>query len=306
MAGEVLAFLSTISFVLSSAIFRKVETVASPVQISTFRTAVGLVTFLFLGLYLNVFSYFPLFSLHLYIILVISILFGQVFGDTLFLFAQEHIGTTISITLSLTFPYFTFLISFIFTGELLSFQRFISSIIVSIGILLITFSRGEESDKYEQDKEISRKGYYLAIFIALLASVFWGVATVFTDIGLKEVSKLIHQEGISTITANVFRFPIATGFLLGMSIKSSKTSIRDWSRSTWAWLLIGSLIGTSLGAYLWAESSRVAGASLSSLIYSTAPLYALPISYFLNREKITKQAMVGVIVTITGVVLIFV
>ena len=70
--------------------------------------------------------------------------------------------------------------------------------------------------------------------------------------------------------------------------------------------MIGALIGTSLGAYIYTEAARTAGATFMSLIASASPLFALPLTYFINKEKITKFAFIGVVLTIFGVMLILI
>ena len=71
-------------------------------------------------------------------------------------------------------------------------------------------------------------------------------------------------------------------------------------------LLIGSIIGTSLGAYLYTESVHLAGANVVSLIATTSPLFALPLTYLVNKESISRFGFIGVILTILGVVIILI
>ena len=75
---------------------------------------------------------------------------------------------------------------------------------------------------------------------------------------------------------------------------------------TWVILIIASIIGTSLGAYLYTEAARIAGAILMSLLASASPLFSLPLTYWINKEKITKYGFLGVISTILGVVVILI
>ena len=76
------------------------------------------------------------------------------------------------------------------------------------------------------------------------------------------------------------------------------------SGKTWALLIVGAIIGTSIGAYFYTEAARVAGATVMALIASASPLFSLPLTYFINKEKITKFGFVGVILTIFGVIII--
>ena len=85
--------------------------------------------------------------------------------------------------------------------------------------------------------------------------------------------------------------------------KSINANIKR-SGKTWALLIMGAIIGTSIGAYVYTEAARVAGATIMALIASAAPLFSLPLTYFINKEKITKFGFVGVILTILGVIVI--
>lgn len=93
-----------------------------------------------------------------------------------------------------------------------------------------------------------------------------------------------------------------------MEQESSSSEVRTLSkkrsRKTWLLLLIGSIIGTSIGAYFYAEAAHIAGANVMALLASASPLFALPLTYWVNKEKISKQGFIGVILTIIGVIII--
>lgn len=301
MAGEIFAISATLTFVLSSAMFRKVETQLSSAQISAFRTFIGLVTFYFAGFYFNLFQYINRISLNLLGLLIISILAGQVIGDTLYLLAQERIGTSLSIALSTTFPFFTFFVAFVVRKETVPENFIISAIIISVGVIFISQGKVKDTEDGLKYRNVSAT----SVIIGLSASLFWGIATVFTDLGLDQVANELPENVDPTIVGNIVRFPFAV-FALGLiSSRLQKTSIRQLDRKSFGWLMLGALIGTSLGAYLWAESARVAGASLSALVYSGAPLFAIPIGFLLNGEKINLIGLLGSVITAVGVAIIF-
>ena len=88
--------------------------------------------------------------------------------------------------------------------------------------------------------------------------------------------------------------------------KNDNSSNQKISLRSWIFLIIASIIGTSLGAYLYTESVYIAGPSVVALIASAAPLFALPLTYFINKEKTTKKGLLGVILTILGVLIILI
>ena len=117
MLGELLAISAVLTFVGSNAIFRKTEHEASPTFINFFRTFIGTITFILIILFLNLFNLLFLIPWELWLLLVLSFVFGQVIGDTAYFTAQKELGTTIALAISMTFPLFTFILSFIFFGH---------------------------------------------------------------------------------------------------------------------------------------------------------------------------------------------
>ncbi|MHA1242721.1 MAG: EamA family transporter, partial [Promethearchaeota archaeon] len=89
---------------------------------------------------------------------------------------------------------------------------------------------------------------------------------------------------------------------------NSKQNIYSFRKpsKTWFILLIASIIGTSIGAYLYTEAAHTAGAIVMSLIASASPLFSLPLTYWLNKERISKYGFLGVLTTILGVVVVII
>ncbi len=303
MAGEIFAITSTIAFVVSSAMFRKVETSLSAYQISAFRTTVGLVTFYIAAWYLDLFKHIPSLPSEVYFPLILSIIGGQVVGDTLYLMTQERIGTTLSIALSTTFPFFTFMIDFLVRRKVAPLEFWLSAILISIGVVLI--SNGRMSDNVANPSDRFKDIEWKAVGLGLGASIMWAIGTVFTDISLNMVADQQPSPNDATVVGNVIRFPFAVAILWIMARRNAKVPIQSWNRNVWKWTLSASLIGTAIGAYLWAEAARIVGAAFSAIVYSASPLFALPIGLALNGEKINKTAFAGTMITIAGVLLIF-
>ena len=61
---------------------------------------------------------------------------------------------------------------------------------------------------------------------------------------------------------------------------------------------------TMNGSLLYVSTVKFVGAAVTSVIGSLSPLFALPISMIFLKERITRVAMIGVAVTIAGVILV--
>ncbi|MFX1346100.1 MAG: DMT family transporter [Promethearchaeota archaeon] len=318
MLGEIIAILAVLTFVASNVIFRKTEHEASPTFINFFRTAVGTLTFFLIALFLNELNLIFKIPLEIWVLLIFSFVFGQVIGDTAYFSAQKKLGTTIALAISMTFPLFTFILSLIFLKKPFKLNLIISLLLIGVGISIIGKSKINSENSSENRniiatkptkkikfQEIFGKSIVKAIISCLVASLGWAVGAIMIEFAMD------RQNELNSIIANVIRFPFALMILGSMvwrerylknrddNLMNSKKSLRTWI------LLIGaSIIGTSLGAYFYTESVHVAGANVVALIASASPLFALPLTYFVNKEVISKFGFIGVILTILGVIVI--
>ncbi len=323
MLGEIIAILAVLTFVASNVIFRKTEHEASPTFINFFRTAMGTLTFIFIALFLNELDLIFQIPWELWMLLILSFVFGQVIGDTAYFIAQERLGTTIALAISMTFPLFTFILSLIFLDKPFKLNLIFSLILIGVGITIIGKSKIDTQNSDKDKKSISKKALkkrfqalfekevVKAIIFCFAASLGWAVGAVMIEFATIRIDKIILAEQLSSIIGNVIRFPFALLILSSMVWRenylnrtnnfstNTKKSLR-----TWVLLIVASIIGTSLGAYLYTESVHVAGADVVALIASASPLFALPMTYFINKETISQFGFIGVILTICGVVVI--
>jgi drug/metabolite transporter (DMT)-like permease len=323
MLGEIIAILAVLTFVVSNVIFRKTELEASPIFINLFRTITGMITFFLLSLFLNIFHHIFVLPFEIWLLLFISFLFGQVIGDTAYFIAQKELGTTIALAISMTFPIFTFILSLFFLERPFEISMLFSLIFVGTGILIIGKNKitttnyeielGKEKveEQHKTIKNLLKNTSFKALMAGIIASLGWATGLVIIDFTTNEIDRLLDTNEMSSILGNTIRFPFAVLILTLMYVREDKISRRantelklKRSRRTYILLILGSLIGTSLGAYLYTEAARVAGANIMSLIATASPLFALPLTYWVNKEKITKLGFLGVILTIIGVLLI--
>ena len=154
-------------------------------------------------------------------------------------------------------------------------------------------------------KQKSKKILLLAIGIGLLAAISWAIGAILTERALNLIETSIGKNDYNSLLGNVARFPVAAILLSLMSIGGRRTKIKNWGKMTWIWLILGALIGTSVGAYLYTEAIQRANAAYVSIISSSSPFVSLPISWFVNREKINLLEIAGVLLTVSGVISLF-
>jgi len=303
--------------------FRQTEHEVSPTFINFFRTGVGTLTFILIILFLNQFNLIFIIPWQLWFLLIFSFIFGQVIGDTAYFTAQKELGTTIALAISMTFPLFTFILSLIFLNQEFKLNLVLSLIFIGIGITIIGKSK-INSDNSNLDRkpasqrpirirlqEVFKKDFMKPLGFCFIAAFGWAIGAVLIEFATVQIDQIIQIEELSSIIGNVIRFPFALLILGSMVLRENHLKNKNGtllkqkkSFRSWILLLVASIIGTSLGAYLYTESVHLATASVVSLIASAAPLFALPLTYFINKEKITKWGFLGVILTILGVIII--
>ncbi|MHA2280843.1 MAG: DMT family transporter [Promethearchaeota archaeon] len=325
MLGEFISILAVLMFVGSNVIFRQTEREVSPAFINFFRTSIGTLTFLLIILLINQFNLILIIPWELWLLLISSFIFGQVIGDTAYFTAQKELGTTIALAISMTFPLFTFILSLIFLDRMFKLNFILALILIGIGITIIGKSKmntrslhdvkvtPSERDMRIRFDEISGKGIMKAIGFCIIASLGWAIGAVIIEFATSQIDQIILTGEYSSLIGNVIRFPFAT-LILGSMVLREKNLKKDTNQQqsnkkslhTWVLLIVASILGTSLGAYLYTEAIHLAGANVMALVASASPLFALPLTYFVNKEKISKYGFLGVLLTIFGVVLILI
>jgi len=318
MTGEIIAIFAVLTFVVSNVLFRKTERDASPAFINFFRTAIGTLTFIVVAVVLGIFTYIFLVPWILWIILFLSFLFGQVIGDTAYFEAQKELGTTVTLAISMTFPLFTIILSLIFLNHAFEYKMILSIVLIGAGIIVIGKSKINAENKKSLDSEIHHQKLisytlYKPIVYALIASLGWAIGLVIIEYATKQIDQILITDGVSSIISNVIRFPFALSILLSMVWRENRFGDRNKKlysyrkpSKTWLILLIASIIGTSLGGYLYTEAARTAEAIAVSLLASASPLFSLPLTYWINKERITKYGLLGVVSTFLGVIVVII
>ena len=325
MIGELIAIFAVLTFVGSNVLYRKTEHEVSPTYINFFRTGVGTLSFILIILLLNKLNLIFRIPWELWLLLILSFVFGQVIADTAYFTAQKELGTTIALAISMTFPLFTFILSLIFLKKPFKPNLVFSLILIGAGVIIISKAKIGNENMKQQTKieirnsikiriqELFKSDFIRSISFCFTAAIGWAIGAVLIEFATLQIDQIIQIEELSSVIGNTIRFPFAFLILGSMVLrenyfknKNENSLSHKKSLRSWIILLIASIIGTSLGAYLYTESVHIAGANIVALIASASPLFALPLTYFVNKEKITKWGFIGVILTILGVIVILI
>ena len=290
--GAAAGLLSAFLYAVSVVIYRSQAEEAHPLVVSALKMWVALIFMVIIAILplgadpLSV----PLLAV---VILSSSIVLGAVVGDTVYLASQERIGVTYAFPISMTYPVLTFAITIVFLGEPLIAARIIGAVIAVAGGAVLAM----EQNRCNGETDCTMPRNVIGILLAVLTAVFYAVATVLIQVGLRGYD-------VDAVTANLIRVGFGSAIFVPIFAAAWRQGIRVPSLHSAKRIAIAAVFGMGLGTLLYVFSIRCAGAAISSVVASAAPLFATPISIHYLRETPTVKTGIGVLATVIGVVLV--
>jgi drug/metabolite transporter (DMT)-like permease len=109
---------------------------------------------------------------------------------------------------------------------------------------------------------------------------------------------------VDPVAVQAVRLPFAA-LVLGVTPWARGTGrlVRAHLRTAGPLLLLAGVL-TGLSAVTWVAALKYAGVTLTSVIASTSPLFALPIGLLAFGERISVRAVAGAVVSLAGLALL--
>jgi len=222
--------------------------------------------------------------------LVVSVFFGAVLGDTFYLSAQERIGVSYAFPIAMSFPIFTYVLAIAVGFEEPLLSRSAGILLAVIGVIIISKEQGQDEAHL-----VTRKLDKVGLGLTLLVAILYAVATILLQIGV---------ENVNPIDGNFVRVAFGSVAFIPMFLVAKHRGMPTPPQRTVRIIAVAGLFGMGLGSLLYVSTVKFVGAAVTSVIGSLSPLFALPISMIFLKERITRVAMIGVAVTIVGVILV--
>ena len=223
-------------------------------------------------------------------ILGLSVILGAVVGDTLYLASQERIGVSYAFPIAMSFPIITYFMTTFILLEPIVLTRLIGAVIAVVGVITIS-NQQNKSDEDEVATPYDKLGIGLAVMTALL----YATGTVLLQVGI---------EGVDPIGGSFIRVVIGSLAFLPMLAIARYQGMQMPSRRATKYVIVAGFFGMAIGSVLYVIAVASVGAAIMSVLSSTAPLFAVPVSVLFLKEKPTPLAGIGIILTIAGVFLV--
>lgn len=225
------------------------------------------------------------------IYLMLSSLIGIAVGDTIYLRALKLINVTVAFPIAQSaMPLLTLIAAVLFLGEPITWSLSLGTALVLVGVYLIaTPGRGPRPPLVVSPLE--RKG--LGIGLMLIASALWAISISFLKLGL---------QGVSLILANGLRLPVASMALMILILfqksnhQPTKLHFRDLALGA-----VTGIVAFGLGGLLFLQAISYSGAGKATVLTSSAPLFGLPLSMTLLKERVTVRIVAGTLLVVSGI-----
>jgi drug/metabolite transporter (DMT)-like permease len=225
-------------------------------------------------------------------LLVASMLVGLVLGDSLYFEALKRIGVARAMPISMGYPVMTSLLAALLLGERLTALSLIGMLATLLGVYLVAMPSPSVARALSQQPA---SGHWAGVGLAAVAAVCWS----FSAISVKPALGMTD-----VVTASVIRTGLAVVVLWTVTLRRGTVPLSTWfrGRSLRAIGAVGALGIISTGLFL--ECVAVAGAGTAAVLSATSPIFAVPISIVVLRERGSWRVGAGTLLSVVGVVLL--
>ncbi|MCC6628115.1 MAG: DMT family transporter [Chloroflexi bacterium] len=223
--------------------------------------------------------------------LLVSVIVGLVFGDTLNFRAMMLIGLARSFPISGSFPLFTLILAAVVLRESVGWREVIGCLVTLAGVMLVAIpSAGIHEPR------LDRRTNLAGVACALGAAIMWSISSTTVKIGLDD---------LDVVAANAIRLPVAAAVLLAMTARG-RPQPRPWQlpRSTITVIVLTGVLGSGLSGFLWMYGVQAIGAARAAVLSATSPIFAAPMSAALLKERLTRRILAGTLLSVAGIIVI--
>ena len=285
--GAACALASAFTWAVTSLLVRTVSPPLSSVTVSAVRSLLGGGLLLTWVLATGGFGRLTAIGHTTFLLLAVSIVVAIALGDVMFFESARFLGLARAMTVSMVYPLMSAGFAAVFLGEPLSARVGAGSVVTLTGLVLIVRARNGERVREE------RLGLGLAA--AFTAAAAWAASLLVLKPALG---------ALDPITTQAVRLPLASLVLFATPWGwGAPRQILAADRATVRRVALLGVI-TAMSSVLFVTSVKLADVAVAAVLSSTAPLFALPLGLIFLGERVTRSALAGTALAVTGVALI--
>ena len=227
---------------------------------------------------------------------------GLAIGD-LFLFqAYISLGPRLGLLFLSLSPALASILAFLLLGESLSGGNILGIILTLTGIALVVLENNNtKKSSMDANFDVSRTMSWKGIIAGLIAGTGQAVGIVLAKIGLNNHFPALSGNLIRMIAAFLALWLVT--IIQRQVIYTFRQA--NYQRSGILYILAGAIFGPLIGVSLSLFAIQNTNIGIASTIIALPPIFLLPIGYFIFKEHISRRAVVGTIIAVTGIGLLF-
>jgi drug/metabolite transporter, DME family len=285
--GALCALGSAFTWAVTSMLARTLQPPLNSVSINAIRSTVAGVVVVGWVVAVDGVSVMTSMSATTFGLLALSIAIAVGVGDNLFFESSRMVGLAAAMTIATSYPLVTTVLAALVLGETITMWVVIGGVLTLAGVALIVTGGQHRAERHEH--------YGLGVMAAVLASLAWGIAPILMKAPLQEMDAAAIQ-GV--------RLPVAAALLW----------VTPWARGAVRQLVEGGqgIVGrmallsllTVFSSVMYVAGIKYAGVAIGSILSSVAPMFAIPLGVMFLHERLSAGAVLGILVTIVGVIVL--
>ncbi|HEX2906878.1 MAG TPA: DMT family transporter [Phototrophicaceae bacterium] len=228
----------------------------------------------------------------------LSGLVGFVLGDAFLFQAFVLVGPRLSMLMMALAPILGVVLAWLFLGETLAWLELAGIAITLGGVMVVIAERGGSDRAGAADQ----RSYIIGLLCGLGGAAGQAGGLVLSKMGL--------ADGFPALSGNLIRLLAATIaiWLVAVFNRQVVSSYRTMRANPRALLIMTGavVLGPVLGVWLSLVAVQNTNVGVASTLSSLMPIFLIPISYVMFKERITRQAVIGTLIAFVGMVLLFV
>jgi DME family drug/metabolite transporter len=294
MIGAGVALMTALAWAGSSALIKFLTAQIDTVSLNTLRLWIGsiiLLAFVFLSGRGDAFMHTPLKPL---LFLGASGLIAIAVGDTIYIKSLTFIDVSRAFPIGqCTFPVLTMFVAIFLLEEPFSWFNMLGGFLVLMGLYMVAIL-----GKRTATSPASARNDTRGVLLALAAALAWTAGAIALKLGVPETDAFI---------AAAIRISVSAIALTGLVLCRNRPWALPFNKYGLRNIMMAAataVLTYGIAAVGYVSAMQLIGVGKTVLITAVAPIFLLPLSILLLRERPTLHAVIGVAVCVSGVVLV--
>ncbi|UCD94507.1 MAG: DMT family transporter [Candidatus Zixiibacteriota bacterium] len=287
--GETLALVTAVTWAFAVILFKKSGESVHPLTLNLFKNLLAFILFI-PTVYIFGNELFRPVPSNEYWLLIISGIIGIGIGDTLFLKSLNLLGAGLQSIVSCMYSPSIITLSFVWLGESMSALQIIGAVMIISAVLTAVSRKGKGN--------ISRKNLIWGISLGIISHAA-------SAVGIVMIKTLLERSPLLWVT-EIRLFGGIVALLIVFFLHPDRRNILKsiHSRRSWGYTISGSFMGAYLAMVLWLAGMKYTQASIAAALNQTSNVFVFIFAWLLLRETINAQRVIGIILAISGVLLV--